>query len=249
MKTSFLLLCIFVLVVSKNLRFTEDEETETPTYEEMNTLQKADFWVTSITNAFNDCKKFLTFSNSKNVAYYWKGVGFSNLNMKGKIEVTEGIDEAYWSKYKKLLRKFYKVPDEYQKYFDALNILDEFQDESAWQKADLSYDAKNEGKDNYLRSYSFMFTHTDLGEVDAVNICMDVKFDLAPDTIVWRKSQTKFGAAWTKVEDSIEKRPRSITEDDIEVIVIIAELLSFRFVGKQLGLFFDISDIEELYEN
>ena len=248
MRTShFMLLCIFALVVSKSLRITE---TKTPTsLKDMNGLQKANFWVSSITNAFNDCKRFLSFSNSKTVLTHWEGVGFSNLNMKGKMEITEGVDEEYWAEYKDKIKKFYSVPKEYQKHFDNLNYLDEFQDETAWQKADLFYDAKKPEQEKYLRSYTFMFSHTDYGDVDAVNMCLDVKFDLAPDTIVWRKSQTKFGAAWSKTEDSIEKRPRALKDEDIEIIVTIAELLSFRFVGRQLGLFFDYSDIEALLKN
>ena len=244
-----MLLCIFALAVSKSLRFTGDKDKGPTNLKEMNGLQKVDFWVTSITNAFNDCKKIFSHSKSKNIAYYWRTYGFSNLNMKGKMEISEGIDEEYWADYKDDLRNFYSVPKEYQKHFDNLNCLDEFQDETAWQKADLFYDAKKPEQEKYLRSYTFMFTHTDLGDVDAVNMIMDVKFDLAPDTIVWRKSQTKFGAAWSKTEDSIEKRPRALKDEDIEIIVTIAELLSFRFVGRQLGLFFDYSDIEALLKN
>ena len=242
-----MLLCIFALVASKSLRFTEGDGEIS--YDDMSRLQKANFWVTSITNAFNDCKKFLSFSNSKTIAAKWQGIGFSNLNMQGIIEISDGVEEGYWSEYKNRLKNFFKVPEEYQKHFDNLNYLDEVQGESAWQKADLFYDAKKQETQKYLRSYTFMFTHTDFEGVDAVNMCLDVKFDLAPDTIVWRKSQTKFGAAWTKIEDEIERKPRDLTEDDIEVIVTIAELLSFRFVGRQLGLYFDISELDSLFED
>ena len=70
--------------------------------------------------------------------------------------------------------------------------------------------------------------------------------DLATDTIVWRNSAT-FGTAWGKAKDVIIKKPVSVTNDDIEVIVTIAELLSFRYMGRQLGLFFDVSEIEGLF--
>ena len=245
MKTSyFMLLCLFALVVSKSLRFTKGVTSSG----NINGLQKAQFWVDSITSAFNNCKKFLSFANSKTVAGYWRTYGFSNLDMKGTIEVTNGVDEEYWSEYKEKVKNFYKVPEIYKKHFDNLIVLDELQDETVWQKADLFYDAKKPEQEKYLRSYTFMFTHTDLGDVDAVNMVLDVKFDLAPDTIVWRKSQTKFGAAWSKTEDSIEKRPRNLEDSDIEIIVTIAELLSFRFVARQLGLIFDYSDVEAILD-
>ena len=82
----------------------------------MNSSQKADFWITLITNAFNDCKKFLSSSKSNKIAYYWKTYGFSNLNTYGKMEISDGIDEEYWPEFKDVLISLYSVPKEFQKH-------------------------------------------------------------------------------------------------------------------------------------
>ena len=246
MKTSyFILLCLLTFVASKGLRFNSVEVTS---LKNMNSLQKANFWVSSIINAFNDCKKFLTFSNSTTIVSYWKPYVYFNLDVKGKMEITEGIDGEYWADYKEKLKKFYSIPKEFYSYFDKLNFLEEFQDETAWQKCDLFYEIKKPEEEKYLRILHFMFTQNDFGDIDAVIICLDVKFDLASDFIVWRKSQTKFDNFWKKVEEVIIKKPESLEESDIKTIINMFELLSFKSIGRQLGIYLDYSDVEAILD-
>ena len=238
MKTTYILLiCLLGFCISKNLRLTDEVN-----YGAMSTFDKVGFWVNQICGMINDAKRFLSYTDVTTIKGYRRYYGFDNIAIKGKLRVSEGVPNERWELYKQSLMKMYEIPAKLQKNFDALNKLDEVQGETTLHKTEAYYDSKRED-DKYLKMYTFMYSHTDYDDVDAISSVIEVKFEVAHDLMYMNHAKAIMGGFWSTEKEYFEDRPRNIEERDLINLIYIIKLIGYRALGRDVGINVDISDL------
>lgn len=235
---NILLLCFLGLTLSKNLRFLDTK----PTYADLKGLDKAGWWVDSICKSYQSLLAIVSYGKSKTLKAMWNDYGFNNLDVECKVKITQGVDENRWGDYINVIKRLFKIPAEYQDQFQKLLEDDDISDDSKWIQTHLLFDPKNPGTNN-LRSFNFMFTHREIGVVDSISLVIDIKFDLSPLVFVYQYSKSIMGGAYTKIEDKIEKRPASLSEEQLQNLLVIAGILGYRYLGMQLGIHFQLPEM------
>ena len=244
MKTAYILLiCLLGFCISKNLRLNEELN-----YGKMSTFDKVGFWVTQICSMVNDAKRFLSYTDVTTIKGYQKYYGFDNLVINGKVRVSEGVPEDRWETYKQSLMKMYEIPAKLQKNFDALNKLDQVQGETSLHKTEAYYDSKSQDE-KYIRMYTFMYSHTDLDDVNAISSVIEVKFEVAHDVMYMNHAKAILGGAWSTEKEYFEERPRGIEEKDLVNLIYIIKLIGYRSFGREVGIDVDISDLLKQLSN
>lgn len=227
---NILVLCLLGLTLSKDLRFLQVNAEG----EALKGLDKINWWVDSICGAYQGLVKIFSYSESKTLKDMWTQGGYKDLEIKGKLKVTQGVDELMWDQYIEIMKSQFQIPDEYQKYFKRLLEVDQIADDSKWLKTDLVFDPKNGG--NYLKSFNFMFNHREIGEVDAIAFMMDVKYELSDIIMLYQYSKSYMGGVYTKVEDKLETRDAPLTNEHVQGILVICGILGYKYLAQQLGI-------------
>lgn len=227
---NILVLCLLGLTLSKDLRFLQVNADG----EALKGLDKINWWVDSICNAYQGLVKIFSYSESKVLKDMWTQGGFKDLDVKGKMKVTQGVDEMMWPRYIEIMQSQFEIPDEYQKYFQRLLKVDQIADDSKWLKTDLVFDPKNGG--NYLKSFNFMFNHREIGEVDSIALTIDIKYELSDIIMLYQYSKSIMGSAYTKVEDKLETRDSPLTNEHVNALLTICGILGYRYLAQQLGI-------------
>lgn len=235
MKT-ILVLTLLGLSLSANLRFT-DTPTPTAKGQQIKGLAGAKTYVTAITSTYESLVSAVKSSKSDTYKAMWKNAGFKQIDLRGTVKVSEGIQEIYYyDKYRESIQKTFKVPERLQPFFQEYLFDDETGDHAAWSKTELEYNAEDLTDDKYVRHFTFLSNHRDDGKADATSIVIEFKFDLADEVYVINHSLSVAGGIYQQSKDEIVTKPRAITNDDLEALMNIATMMSFRLVGYQLGI-------------
>lgn len=232
-----LFLTFLVLSSASNLRFTADVTSQG---QQIKGLSQAANYVNSITSTYQSLVRAVKTYKSDTIRAMWKNAGFSEIDLRGTIKVSEGIQEIYYDRYRANIVKTFKIPDHLQPYFEEYLYDDDMADHASWSKTELDYDADNLAAEKKLRHLTFLSNHRDDGKADATAISIEFKFDLAPQVEVINHSLSVAGGIYSHSKDEIVTKPREMTNEDIQAMITIAQLFSFRFVAFQLGIVLEL---------
>lgn len=243
MKT-LLVFTIIGLSLTANLRFT-DTPAVTDKGKQIQGLQGVADYVNAFTSTYQSLVEAVKSSKSDTYKAMWKNAGFKEIDLRGTVKVSQGIQEIYYyDKYRESLQKTFKVPEKLQPFFQEYLFDDETGDHAAWSKTDLAYDADDITAEKRVRHFTFLSNHRDDGKADATSIVIDFKFDLADEVNIINHGRSYAGGIYQTSKDEIVTKPRALTNDDMEAMMNIASLMSFRLVGFQLGIVLTLPSFE-----
>lgn len=168
------------------------------------------------------------------------GKGFTYFSQSAQIQVTKGIKDEYLDQYLSHIQKRLKVPEERQE--DLSLVLEEtrFAEKNAWNAFNTLYSIDDGGntkfcsilvaKNDEKNTYDFMFT--------------DIKadFKLAPDVLVVNKKLSVLGGIWEDEKDERISVPKSITAEDVQMVMNFFYMVAFQGFAQQLGIKIEVPE-------
>lgn len=240
---------LFTAVISANLRFMEDLDTKLKADElEKGEAKKANK-IESLTNAINQlCDswgKIVTAfktTHSKTIKEILPGRGFSKLNLQSELYVNIGLmDSKYEAYYKRRAVTLHLKDDYLKKFLDTFEFA-LWSDEGVWNKCDMVYDDDSES--NRYNSVTVLVTESVKPDKHDIMITyFSAQFTLAPDLLWIHESKSVLGGIFEKTTERLEKKPRNLTDEEIEAIISMYKMFSLKFVADVLGIQIKLPDL------
>jgi hypothetical protein len=165
-----------------------------------------------------------------------EGKGFEHFEATGVVKMTKGIRAEKFEDYIRLLKKIIKVPEEHMESMDAVLETIQFADKDFWNNYKNAFST---GQTNLAKFVSiYAYANQDKNTYDIVYLNVEGTFKLAPDTIVIKKTLMLLGGIWNDDKIVYEKKDKSISPEVMDQIFDFFTILSFKSVGKMLGVDF-----------
>ena len=167
---------------------------------------------------------------------YLRGVGFKKLTGSCEYQFKIGLDLDKYKEFSKIFLKKHHVPLKFVDEVAAAVADAAYTREQMVADIDILFnkdDPKNDQvnfmhfmswRDKKSKKVDFIFTHSDLN------------FKLAPDVIVMRKTKSIAGGAYVTSEPYNILEPRSLTHDDLEMIMKFFTYSVIRMFAMTLGI-------------
>jgi hypothetical protein len=160
------------------------------------------------------------------------GKGFDYFSQQAQIQISKGVKEEYIDKYLEHLEARLKVPNDRKE--DLKMSLEEvkFTDSSVWSAFDTLFSIDTQGN---VKFASILASRNDSGRYDFVYSDIKAEFKLAPDVLVVRKSLSVLGGIWADSKDEYQKVPRSLSPEDVQIVVQFFQIVAFKGFAEQFG--------------
>lgn len=170
---------------------------------------------------------------SKTVVSTIKGTGWTKLRQSVVVQKIVNMQASFLDQFLRSVPTAYNIPSKYRADTEFALTSVKFSGGQQWNKWDLAFDINKGGSARYICVLGHRDPNT--GNTDWVIANMKASFKLAPDVFVWRRSASYAGGIFSSTTDSLEKRPRSLTAEDIRGMLHLLAGAALGPLGAELG--------------
>lgn len=241
-----LLALLLVLAASKNLRFlqevNQDLDKKLTTDETQKDQVKKANGIENITGAINQVcdswsKIVTTFktTHSKKIKELIPGKGFDKLNLKSELYVNIGLADSKYDAYFKARAATIGLKDAYlQKFKDTFEYAF-WSENGVWSKCDLVFE--EETQKNFYDSASVLVTESAKPDRHDILITyFQTEFKFADDILYIENSKSVLGGIFSSTKEEYVKKPKNLTDEEIEAVVAMYKMFSLKFIADVLGI-------------
>jgi hypothetical protein len=178
-------------------------------------------------------------SRSNKIKQRFESKGFDYYENKSMIQIINGIKAEYLNEYLDNLEKRLAVPAD--KLTDLKSILKEvtFADSGYWATANTLFSVDSKGTCKFV---SILFNkNIEENKYNFIVNDIDTTFQFSPNILIVSKRLTVMGGLWDDKKDIIKKKPRSITQDDVDTIMNFFNVVAYKSFMKNMG--YDVDEI------
>lgn len=245
-----LFIVLLAIVACKNLRFLDDNiDTQLTTDQTQKDQAQKMNGIGNLTNAINQIcdtwsKVVTTFktTHSKKIKEIIPVEGFSKLNLNSELYINIGLADSKYEAYFNARAKTINLKDEYlQKFKDTFEFAF-WSENGVWSKCDMVYD--EESASNKYDSVSILVTESAKPDRHDIMITyMGAEFKIADDILYIEESTSVLGGIFEKTTEKYEKKPKNLTDAEIEAIISMYKLFSLKFLADVLGITVRMPDL------
>lgn len=165
------------------------------------------------------------------------GKGFDYFNQSAQIQISTGIKDEFFDKYLGHLETRIKVPKDRQE--DLKMVLEEcrWAEKNVWSATNTLYSIDDGGNVKFV---SILAARNDeKNTFDFVFSDIKAEFKLAPDVMIINKKLSVLGGIWEDDKDVEVKVPKSITPEDLKMVMSFFQIVAFKSFADQFGIQLD----------
>lgn len=250
MRKIILVLCI-AFILSKSLRIMQDDTVKNLGNGVPNAAkQKAGMFantanfkqgITDIMDSVDRVAQSLKVSKHREIKEIIERDGWDRLNLKTQIFVMTGLMEEKYYAYCENRGKALKLPKEVYEHY---NITAEYGpwtvDDALYNKADFIYT-----DENIKNSYDSFTVLASQGKRDGTYDILISQFQVLDfkiaDDLIWYKYSNSYTNFFQEDGEEFVKRPKILTEKQLEALLDVMKLISYKFLADTFGVKFDLS--------
>lgn len=165
-----------------------------------------------------------------------KGEGFEKFYQDAQVQITTGIKEEYFDRFTEMLLSRIKVPEGRQDDIQGALEVARFADRQMWSAFNTLFNIDDGGN---VKFASIIVNRNEKNGKDVYDfVFTDLKstFKLAPDVTVVNKKLVVLGGLWSDNEIVYQKNPKTLTTDDIEVVMSFFQIITFKCFANNFGV-------------
>lgn len=252
MRKIILVLCI-AFILSKSLRIMQTKPGETQNINggvSNTTKERAGMFantanfkqgISDIMDSVDRVAQSLKVSKHREIKEIIERDGWDRLNIKTQIFVMTGLMEEKYYEYCEKRGRALKLPDEVYEHY---NITAEYGpwtvDDALYNKADFVYT-----DENIKNSYDSFTVLASQGKRDGTYDILISQFQVLDfkiaDDLIWFKYSNSYTNFFQEDGEEFVKRPKILTEKQLEALLDVMKLISYKFLADTFGVKFDLS--------
>lgn len=239
-----ILVFLFALISSKNLRFMADGDAAAAGqvakgFKGFENFQNS---VGEICSMWGGIVSAFKTTHQTKIVKYLPGEGFRQISMSTNFMAAGGMRLAAWNTiWDRKLKLFGLSEKDMEKALVTLEFA-QFSDQQTWASTTLGFNTEDGARDGVKAIDVITNVDDEIGKFDYMIVDFSMSFKFAPNIQWVSKAGSYAGGIWSQQKDELIEIPRGITDDDIKALMEMFKMLSFKAIAAIAGvtLSFDI---------